>query len=224
MIWLILVLLILALLLGPSWWVRRVMQRHSGERRDYPGSGGDMAQHLIKKLQLNGVGLEGTEHGDHYDPSARMVRLSKDNLNGKSLTAVAVAAHEVGHAMQHAQGESLFQLRTVLAHVAVWSERIIPVLLLALPLLAWWQPGLSRWSIMLAVAAMLVSTLVHLATLPVEWDASFGKALPWLQQGGYLSEQDMQGARQILRAAALTYVAGSLISLLNVWRWWRYFR
>ncbi|ASP38414.1 peptidase [Bacterioplanes sanyensis] len=224
MVWLVVLVGVLALLLGPSLWVRHVMKRHSHERRDYPGTGGDMARHLINQLQLQQVGLESTEQGDHYDPRQRMVRLSQDNLDGKSLTAVAVAAHEVGHAIQHAKGESLFQLRTVLAHVAVWSERIIPILLLALPLLAWWQPGLSRWSLILAVAAMLISTLVHLVTLPVEWDASFGKALPLLQQGGYLSEQDMQGARQILCAAALTYVAGSLISLLNVWRWWRYLK
>ena len=71
---------------------------------------------------------------------------------------------------------------------------------------------------------MLISTLVNLATLPVEWDASFGKALPILKSGGYLSDEDMQNARHILLAAAMTYVAGSLISLLNVGAWLRVLR
>ena len=69
------------------------------------------------------------------------------------------------------------------------------------------------------ILTMGIATLVHLITLPVEWDASFGRALPVLQRGGYLSNQDMQSARQILTAAALTYVAASLASLLNLWRW-----
>lgn len=224
MMWLLLLLLILLLLLGPGLWVSHVMKKHSRQRDDYPGTGGDMARHLLAKLHLDQVQLEPTDSGDHYDPSSRTVRLSAANMDGRSLTAVAVAAHEVGHALQHADRESLFQLRTVLAHVAVWSERIIPLVLLTLPFIAWLQPGLSRWSLMLAVVAMLISTLVHLVTLPVEWDASFGKALPLLQQGDYLSETDIANARQILRAAALTYVAGSLMSLLNVWRWWRYLR
>jgi hypothetical protein len=74
------------------------------------------------------------------------------------------------------------------------------------------------------MATMGIATLVHLVTLPVEWDASFGRALPVLQQGNYLSPEDEQGARRILTAAALTYVAASLASLLNLWRWIAFLR
>ena len=74
------------------------------------------------------------------------------------------------------------------------------------------------------IATMGISTLVHLVTLPVEWDASFRRALPILQQGNYLSPEDEQGARRILTAAALTYVAASLASLLNLWRWIAFLR
>ena len=77
---------------------------------------------------------------------------------------------------------------------------------------------------MAAIGSILVSTLVSLVTLPVEWNASFGKALPILQSGDYLSDDDMQGARRILFAAAMTYVAGSLISLLSVGAWLRMLR
>jgi hypothetical protein len=74
------------------------------------------------------------------------------------------------------------------------------------------------------MATMGISTLVHLVTLPVEWDASFRRALPLLQQRNYLSSEDEQGARRILTAAALTYVAASLASLLNLWRWIAFLR
>ena len=224
MLWIVLLLLVIALLLLPSWWVRRVLRIHSWERDDYPGTGGDMARHLLNKLGLESVGVEATTMGDHYDPRDRMVRLSEDKLNGKSLTAVVVAAHEVGHAIQHARGEGTFRTRTLMAYVAIWMQRIAPIALVVAPLLAFVTPIASRFSIIVAVSAMLIGTLVHLITLPVEWDASFGKAMPLLKDGEYLDEDDMRNARKILTAEALTYVAGALISMLNVGRWWRYLR
>ena len=80
-------------------------------------------------------------------------------------------------------------------------------------------PSAGLLVLLAGMATMGISALVHLVTLPVEWDASFRRALPVLQEGNYLSPQDMQGARRILMAAALTYVAASLASLLNLWRW-----
>lgn len=224
MLWIVLGVGVLALLVLPGWWVKRVLRRHAGERPDYPGTGGDMARHLLGKLGLDDVTVASSDAGDHYDPRSRSVRLTPDKLDGKSLTAVVVAAHEVGHAVQHARGEPLFHSRTLLAYLALWMQRLAPAALLITPLLVFFTPAASRFSLIIAVGAMLVGTLVHLATLPVEWDASFGKALPLLQDGGYLNEQDMQDARRILLAAALTYVAGSLFSLLNVWQWLRYLR
>jgi Zn-dependent membrane protease YugP len=85
-------------------------------------------------------------------------------------------------------------------------------------------PVASIVVMMAGMATMGISTLVHLVTLPVEWDASFRRALPVLRQGQYLSPEDEQGARSILTAAALTYVAASLASLLNLWRWIAFLR
>ncbi|MEL6744358.1 MAG: zinc metallopeptidase, partial [Pseudomonadota bacterium] len=104
-------LLVLGLILWPQYWVRREMQRHGGERTDFPGTGGELAQHLVDHYGLTGVGVEMTDKGDHYDPETRMVRLSADNFNKPSLTAVAVAAHEVGHAMQHFNAERGLMMR-----------------------------------------------------------------------------------------------------------------
>src|SRR5690606_32315013 len=99
--WIILGLGVLALLVLPGWWVKRVLRRHSDERPDYPGTGGAMARHLRGKLALEGVRVESAEAGEHYDPSSRTVRLTRDKIEGKSLTAVVVAAPEVGHGLQH---------------------------------------------------------------------------------------------------------------------------
>ena len=222
--WIVAFLLLLGLFTLPQWWVGRVLKRHGEEREDFPGTGGELARHLIKAQGLEGVGIEETPAGDHYDPMDKMVRLTPDKLNGRSLTAVVVAAHEVGHAIQDHNKETTFNARIQAAKFANVAERIAPIAFWLSPLLAAMNPAVSRVSLIVAILSVLASTLVHLITLPVEWDASFGKALPILEKGQYLNEQDMKGARQILLAAALTYVAGSLASLLNVWRWLRYLR
>ena len=222
--WIIVFLVLLAIFTLPQWWVGRVLKRHGEERDDFPGSGGELAEHLIKVQGLEGVKVEETPAGDHYDPIDKVVRLTPDKLKGRSLTAVVVAAHEVGHAIQDHNKEKTFNARIQAARFANVAERIAPIAFWLSPLLAAMNPAASRVSLVVAIFSVLASTLVHLITLPVEWDASFGKALPILEKGEYLNEQDMKGARQILLAAALTYVAGSLASLLNVWRWLRYLR
>lgn len=224
MIWILVFILALALFLLPQWWVGRVLKRHSEPRDDFPGTGGELAQHLIKTQGLEGVKVESTDSGDHYDPMDKMVRLTPDKLEGRSLTAIVVAAHEVGHAIQDHNKETTFNARIKAAKFANVAQRITPVAFWISPLVALINPAASRVTLGVAVLSILASTLVHLITLPVEWDASFGKALPILEKGEYLNEQDMKGARQILLAAALTYVAGSLASLLNVWRWLRYLK
>lgn len=223
MIWILLFLGLTACVLLPSVWVKRVLRSYSepADRYRGKGSGAELARHLLDRFQLPQVTVEVSELGDHYDPAARAVRLSPANFNGYSLTAVTVAAHEVGHALQHAGGETLFNTRQRLVGVALQSERLGRILLILVPLvlLAARIPQASMLLLVLAVASMAVGTLVHLVTLPVELDASYRKALPILAEGNYLHEGDLPHARRILKAAALTYVAGSLASLLNLGRW-----
>ena len=223
MIWIVLLVILIAMIFLPQFWVQRVLKKHSAERTDFPGTGGEFARHLIKQQGLN-VKLETTEQGDHYDPSSKTVRLSSDNFNGKSLTAVATAAHEVGHAIQHQQGMALLLLRTPLAKFAFYVERIAQFALLSTPVFLSFLPGVGRISLIVAIVGMLASTLVHFVTLPVEFNASFSKALPILKNGQYLQNKDYQNARKILLACALTYVSAALASLLNVWRWLRFLR
>jgi hypothetical protein len=227
MVRLALLLIIVGLVIfGPQFWTRRVFARYSGPRPDYPGTGAELARHLLDRFDMKHVKVDMTEKGDHYDPETKVVRLMPENFSGKSLTAVTVAAHEVGHAIQDRLGYQPLAERTQLVRVAQGAEKVGVVLMMGIPI----ATALARTPVagilvlVAGMATMGIATLVHLVTLPVEWDASFRRALPVLQQGSYLSSDDMKGARLILTAAALTYVAASLASLLNLWRWIAFLR
>jgi hypothetical protein len=224
--YLILLLLVVALIFGPQWWAQYTFRRYSKPRNDIPGSGGELARHLLKRMAITAVGVEQTEKGDHYDPLTRTVRLSAANFSAHSLTALAVAAHEVGHAIQHHREERLLATRTRLITLAQWGQKAGAMLMFAIPLvtLLTRMPHSGLLLFVLGFASMGLATLVHLVTLPVEWDASFNKALPLLRSGNYIDQRDEQAVRQILRAAALTYVAASLASLLNLARWLTFLR
>ena len=222
----LLLIVVVIVIFGPQLWTRRVFAQYSVPRPDYPGTGGELARNLLDRFDMKHIKVETTEVGDHYDPLTKAVRLTPDKFNGKSLTAITVAAHEVGHAIQDHTGYQPLAERTRLVRVAHVAEKAGVVVMMGIPIAA----ALARTPVagvlvmVAGMATMGISALVHLVTLPVEWDASFRRALPVLQEGNYLSPQDMQGARRILTAAALTYVAASLASLLNLWRWIAFLR
>ncbi|PKM42727.1 MAG: peptidase [Gammaproteobacteria bacterium HGW-Gammaproteobacteria-1] len=216
----IIAVLFLALTLLPALWARAVLRRYGGERRDYPGSGGELARHLLDRHGLHHVAVESTAQGDHYDPADKAVRLSAENFGGRSLTAVTVAAHEVGHALQDHAGYAPLAWRTRLVRVAQGAEKAGAALMLLLPVLtlATRAPSAGLVVFLAGLASFGGAILVHLVTLPVELDASYRRALPLLANG-YLPQVDLRPARQILTACAFTYVAASLFSVLNLWRW-----
>lgn len=222
----LLVVIVGIVIFGPQLWTRRVFAQYSGPRPDYPGTGGELARHLLDQLDMKQIKVETTEKGDHYDPDTKTVRLSHDHFGGKSLTAVTVAAHEVGHAMQDHMGYQPLGERARLVRFARGAEKLGAVVMMGIPIATALArtPTAGVLVLVAGMATMGIATLVHLITLPVEWDASFRRALPVLQQGNYLPPADMQGARRILIAAALTYVAASLASLLNLWRWIAFLR
>lgn len=169
---------------------------------------------------MPGVVVEISERGDHYDPAAKAVRLSPGHYHGRSLAAVTVAAHEVGHAIQDHEGYAPLAWRTRLVRVAQAAEKAGAMLMLAIPvlMLVTRRPSTGLLGFMAGAAGFLSAALVHLVTLPVELDASFRRALPLLAGIG-LSSRDRAPARRILAACALTYVAASLSGMLNIWRW-----
>jgi Zn-dependent membrane protease YugP len=219
-------LALLAVIFGPGLWVQRVLTRYSEPNDRYPGTGGDLARHLLDQLGLETVKAEVSEQGDHYDPDARAVRLTPDKFNGRSLTAITVAAHEVGHAHQDAGGYRPLKWRTRLVKLAAPGERFGALILLLAPLVTLITRAPVAGLLMFLGGFMVLGlgTLIHLVTLPMELDASFGRALPMLQQGGFLRSGDEPHARKLLTAAAMTYVAASLMSLLNIARWWAILR
>lgn len=207
---------------APQLWVRYTMRRYGREVPDMPGTGGELAQHLVERFQLDGVIVETTDEGhDHFDPSAPAVRLSPSNFDGKSLTAVAVAAHEVGHAVQFHRREEIFKLRAKYIPTAVLLQRSGELLLIAVPAVAMLlkAPPLIFGTIGLSLLLQLAGACAYLIVLPEEWDASFNKALPILREGEYVPEEQLDTVRKILRAAALTYFAGALSSIVNIGRW-----
>ncbi len=221
MLFVLLAILLLALIFGPQWWAQYTFRRYARTHERLPGSGGELARHLLDRFGMSDVAVEKTEPGqDHYDPDSRAVRLSPDNHDGRSLTAVAVAAHEVGHAIQHRRREPMLLWRQRLVKWANGAQRLGAGAMLLIPLvaLAGRSPAAGILMFLIGFGSLFLATLVHLVTLPVELDASFNKALPILEEG-YLQADELPAARRILRAAALTYLAGSLASLLNLGRW-----
>lgn len=226
MVYLFLLLLLLALILGPSWWVKTVIKRYSEPDDRYPGTGGELAEHLIERFELAGVKVESTEVGDHYDPIDKVVRLTPGNFNGRSLTAVTIAAHEVGHALQDASDYAPLRLRTRMVRLTGPAQKIGAGILMLSPVVGIVTRAPSVGGLMLLGGLLTLGTgaVVHLFTLPTEFDASFSRALPILSEGEYLLEGDMPHARRLLKAAALTYVSASLMTLLNIGRWWAILR
>ena len=217
----LILLVLLGLLFLPALWARYTFKRYGIPRSDMPGTGGELARHLLDRFGMNTYRIEiANAEGDHFDPASETVRLSEENYSGTSLTAVAVAAHEVGHAIQHHRGEHKLKLRTRLAQTAHTAQRVGAAVILLAPLVALLSraPSVIVIQLIFGVGSMLLATLVHLITLPVEIDASFGKALPILREG-YVQKRDIPKVKRILRAAALTYVAASLTSLLSLGRW-----
>jgi Zn-dependent membrane protease YugP len=219
-------LILLLLVFGPGLWVKRVMTRYSEPVDRYEGTGGELARYLLDELGLQDVKAEITEKGDHYDPEAKAVRLTPDKFNGRSLTAITVAAHEVGHAHQDATGYGPLKWRTKLVKMAAPGERAGAAVLMLAPVVAIVTRAPVAGLLMLLGGFLVLGlgTVIHLITLPMELDASFGRAMPMLQKGKFLHDGDEPHAKRLLKAAALTYVSVSLMSLLNVARWWAILR
>jgi len=224
---LLIISFLLLLVFGPQWWAQYTFRRYAGTLPRIPGTGGELARHLLDGFGMPDVAVEKTEKsGDHYDLEGRVVRLGPNNYDHNSLTAVAVAAHEVGHAIQHHHNELKLALRYRLVKVAQTTQQIGAGAMFLLPVAMAITRAPSSGLIMAAIGlgSMASATLVHLVTLPVELDASFRKALPILIAGRYIQPEDETAVRRVLRAAAFTYVASSLASLLNLARWLSFLR
>lgn len=227
MLFVIIGIALLVCICGPHLWVKHVLKKHHRPLSSMPGTGGELAAHLLREYKLESVLLERSEPDDnHYSPSENAVRLSPDVFDGKSLSAVAIAAHEVGHAIQFNRQEPVSLLRTKYMGSASRLQKIGISILMIMPLIGAIVklPMLSFITLLVGVGTMLISVALHLAVLPEEWDASFNKALPILEKGHYVPDEYLPAIRQVLKACALTYVAAALINILRLWQWLRLVR
>lgn len=209
------VVLVLPALLVSVWAQFKVKSTFNKYSRRSVSSGmtGADASRFIQ--QANGIhtGLEAVAGSlsDHYDPRGNVIRLSTPVYGHATVAAVGVAAHETGHAIQHAQGYAPVKLRTVLVPVTNFSSAISPLLVvlgivMAMDPLAW--AGIALFS---------VATLFQLVTLPVEFDAS-RRAVVALAESGRFTQDEIDGVKKVLIAAALTYVAALFVSLMSLLR------
>ena len=214
-------LIVIAVIFGPSLWVKLVMSRYSSEKPEMPGTGGELAKHLIKRFSLKDVEVETTELGDHYDPIEKKVRLSREHYESKSLTAVAIAAHEVGHAIQDHQGDRRLATRTKMVPIVNLLARWSVVIISLSPVIGIITRHPIPFSLLLFIglSGFIARMMMHAVTLPIEFDASFSKALPILREGNYVSQSNEKAVSHVLRAAALTYVSAALADTLNLSRW-----
>ena len=226
MVILIGIIVVLLIIFGPGIWVQRVLKKYSQPADRYSGTGAELARHLLDKHGLESVAVEASELGDHYDPVEKAVRLTPDKFDGHSLTAITVAAHEVGHALQDQSHFAPLLWRTRLVRATGGIEKIGAGILIISPFLGIFTrvPALGLLTFAAGMMTLGMSAIVHFITLPTEFDASFNRALPVLEEYGILKTGDKPHARRLLTAAALTYVSASLMSLLNIARWFAILR
>ena len=209
-----LVLVVPALLI--SMWaqfkVKSTFAKYSN-RRVGCGMTGASASQYIQRANGIATGLEAVagELSDHYDPRTNTIRLSQSVYGQDTVAAVGVAAHETGHALQHAQGYGPVRLRTSMVPVTNFASGLSPILIIAGILLSMDVLAYA------GIALFSVATLFQLVTLPVEFNAS-ARAVTALESSGQFTEEELKGVRQVLTAAALTYVAALLVSVMSLLR------
>ena len=211
-----LVLVGLVLCLGASALVNSTMRKYSKVRNMRGLTGAEAARNILNREGLYNVQIEclNSDDGDHYDPRTDTVRLSHNNFNGTSVTAVSVAAHECGHAIQHQQGYVPLTLRSAIVPVAnIGSTLAWPLILIGL----FFTSNTGTFLIDLGILCFSFAVLFQLVTLPVEFNASH-RALRILGEQGILSDSELPYTRKVLKAAALTYVASAAASILQLLR------
>ncbi len=207
-------ILIVLVTMGFSLWaqakVKGAYARYSQVGTRSGMTGADVARWMMQREGITDVDLECIpgELTDHYDPRTKTVRLSQAVYGSQSIAALGIAAHEVGHVIQHAHQYAPLNLRAIVYPTANIGTRMAPILIIA-------GAFFLHWPVLVWVGVFLfaASTVFTVITLPVEFNAS-SRALVALEQGGILEKDELSGAREVLSAAAWTYVAAAVASVM----------
>ena len=200
----------LLLSLAASFYTKSTFSKYGRVPSQRGWTGAQAAQRLLESNGVHGVTIEQVQGrlSDHYDPRTRTLRLSPQVYGSNSLSAVGVACHEAGHALQHAQDYAFLGLRTALVPAATFGSNLSYWLVFLGFIL-----GMNKSLILLGAGLFSLAVLFSLITLPVEWNAS-ARAKQAMAHGGLLTAQESKGAGRVLNAAFLTYVASAVSSLL----------
>lgn len=210
--WLVLIGAVICMIASAH--VNSTMHKFHTQRNLSGITGEECARRILDREGLYHVQVECISNGagDHYDPRTNTIRLSRNNFSQATITAVGVAAHECGHAIQHAKGYAPLSIRTALVPIVnIGSNLGLPMILVGV-LFSW-----NQVLIQIGIWAFALSVLFQLVTLPVEFNAS-ARAVTKLEQFGILSVEENKGCKRVLRAAAYTYVAAAASSILQLLR------
>lgn len=193
--------------------VKGAFSKYSGERNSRGYTGADAARAILDRNGLSYIRIEhiNGELTDHYDPSANVIRLSDSVYNNDSVAAVGVAAHEAGHAVQYAEGYGPIKVRSAIIPITQFGSNLsTPLVILGI---------IFSSNVLITAGILLFCTVVlfQAITLPVEFNAS-GRALKVLREEHFLDDDEMKGAKSVLTAAALTYVAAMFSALASLAR------
>lgn len=196
--------------------VKSTFNRYVGVATTRGYTGAQVAESLLRQKGLYDVSVQMTSGhlSDHYDPRKKAVRLSQDVYNGTSIASVSVAAHEVGHAIQHAEGYFQLKLRNAILPLANLGSKFAWFFIFA-GLLFYAETGYTMMNIGIAMFSMAV--LFQVFTLPVEFNAS-SRAVNLLATNGFIVDDERSGAKKVLNAAALTYVAAMAAAIAQLVR------
>tara|TARA_B100001741_G_C16501110_1_gene574772 strand:- start:701 stop:1378 length:678 start_codon:yes stop_codon:yes gene_type:complete len=212
--------LLIVLFFAPVIWLNYVFRKNDKTLINMPFNGLEFGNGVLNELGLHNVKIEKSLIGDHYDLLEKKVKVSEARLSKKSLTAISVVCHEIGHAIQHNEKYKPLEKRTkIVKHTAWISQLGSGLLLMGFPtILATGSFSLIKICLILVLISLLIGIIVHLVTLEVELDASFKRALPIIRSK--VPEEYHDACQSVLKAAALTYVIGvirNFVSLRFVW-------
>lgn len=178
-----------------------------------------VARRLLDEAGLSDIPVEVVpgELTDHYDPTKKVFRLSESVARSRSLAALGVAAHEAGHALQHAQAYLPLVFRNGIAPLVMFGQHLWYIILLAGVFLFYSYGGVALWLLDLGIFVMTGVVLFQVVTLPVEFNAS-RRALKLLVAGGMVTEEEVGVSKSVLDAAAFTYVAATLVAIMQLVR------
>lgn len=200
-----------------SMMVKRTFAKYENVSTQRNMTGAQAAQMMLERQGVTDCKIEPVSGrlSDHYDPRDKTLRLSEPVFNSTSVSAIGVACHEAGHALQHAKGYTWLKMRSSLVPVTnISSKMSMPVIMLGGMLMAL-APTLGTPVLLLGVALFAAAVIFSIVTLPVEWDAS-ARAKTAMLEAGIVNEQEADGASSVLNAAFLTYLAAAITSLMTL--------